>query len=238
MLANINQAFKAYTKSPVNFSAGSFIAVIMYGLCIFAALGVFLVYFMVVSTFSRFSLTDPLTVAVAAIIIILLKLVTSGVNSALARAYSDAGDNKKTLIGSFYMQALRAAPSAFAITIIRDIIWAILLIPVIVLYIFALKGVQYIEIVVGLYAVFITYLIHMLFTPALISSALTNSGVVSSLKQGWRMLQKKHIYFAGVYIVFAITWLLNLIPILQIVSIFVLYPISYSTLITFVEGNE
>ncbi len=238
MLSNIKRAFKAYTKGPFNFAWASLLACVFYGVAVLAALGVFLVFFMTIAAFNHYAINDPITIVVGAIIIILLKLLTGGVNAALAQAYSDASNGKKTGITEFYMKALKSAPSAFAITLIRDIIWLIIIIPIVLLYVFALKGVQYIEIVVGLYALFTMWLIHMLFTPALLSSALTGAGVFSSLKQGFRILKKKHAYFAGAYIVFAITWLLNFIPILQILSIFVLFPISYGTLITFVEGGK
>ena len=238
MINNIKRAFRAYSKVPFAFAWASFIAVIMYALCAFAALGVFLIYFMAVSGFNHYVFDDPFTIGAVFIIGLLLKLLASGVNAALAEAYSDALNGKRATIREFYFKALKSAASSYGITIIRDIVWIIFMAPVLALYIFALKGVQYIEIIIGIYGIFITWLIHMLFTPALLSCALANTGIFSSLKQGFQVIRTGHVNFAGAYILFAITWLLNLIPIVQIVSIFVLYPITYGTLITFVEGTS
>ncbi|MBI5228148.1 hypothetical protein HY988_06165 [Candidatus Micrarchaeota archaeon] len=234
MLSNLKRAFTAYTRTVVSFTSASFMGVLMYGLCVLAGVGIFLLYFMAISGFNKYAPEDPITIGVVIIIVFLLKLLTSGFNAALAQAYSDGFDGRNTKISDFYSKALRSAPSAFGIMIIRDIIWLMFLAPVIALYVFALKGVQYIEIIIAIYGIFITWLIHMLFTPALLTSALTNSGIFASLKQGFRILRSKHIYFAGAYILFAVSWLLNLIPIIQIGSIFVLFPITYATLITFI----
>ena len=204
----------------------------------FAAFGLLLVYFFFLSaigeTFSFESIPTDILLAIVSLTFIFF---ANGLNAGLVCSYRAALWKERVTITKFFNYVIDRAPECFAIQLIRDIIWLVLIGPVIALYIYALNGVQYMDWIVGLVVLMITFVVHMLFTPATLCAGMYDNGIFGSLKQGLGMLRRKHVMFIGLYVLFALVWLLNFVPILQLVTIFFLYPILYTALIVMVENS-
>jgi hypothetical protein len=140
-------------------------------------------------------------------------------------------------ITAFFNNALDRAPQMFAIQLLRDLVWLVLAGPVIALYFYVLVGVPYMDWIAGLVILMITFIVHMIFTPAFISAGAFDSGLYGSLRNGFNVLRRKHVMFIGLYILFAFIWVLNFIPFVQLVTIFFLYPILHTAIIVMVENS-
>jgi hypothetical protein len=144
---------------------------------------------------------------------------------------------EKVSLVEFYRFGMRSAPKLFVITLIRDLIWLLLIAPFAILYVYVLVDYVYMDILSAFILLFITFVVHAIFTPALIAAGAGNMSIYGSLKQGFNLLRRKHINFLGNYIVFAFTWVLNFIPLVNLFTIFFAYPVAYSALIIMVEGG-
>lgn len=242
MFSSIRRAFSAYTAKPFLFMWGSFIYLFMLLIFLLAVLGFVLVYFMAASVLSyeiAFDLTVealPNLVVVAAIVILFIYFMGI-VNAALAKTYRDAVDGVKTSLVDFYYYGLSRAPMMFSVVLMRELITLLIIGPIAAIYYFYLTGYEYMDIVFYLVAFFFLTLIHMIFTPALISAAL-GSTPFDSFRTAFLAIKQKHIRLVGMYILFGFVLLLNFIPLVQLFTIFIIYPVIYSALILFVTEKS
>jgi hypothetical protein len=238
MIASLSKSFTAYSKKPFTFVWCSFLYVLMLALFTLASLGLFMAYFLIASVFNKaVSFTSLSTILVSVLILIILAFFANGLNGALASAYRRAMNREKTSLVTFYSQALSRAPPMFAIMLVRDLVWMALVGPFIALYIYALQGVAYMDALIGAYALFVTFIIHMLFTPAFVSAGAFGTGMVLSLRNSVRLLRNRHIFFIALYALFAVVWLLSFVPFIQLATLFFAYPVVYGAMIVMLESG-
>jgi len=205
---------------------------------LFAVIGLFMVYFLISAVLgAEVSLESIPTLAVLALLTIVLLFFLSGLNGGLAMAYRAAFGRTKTSLARFYSYSLSRTPVMFAIFLASALIWLFLCGPAIAVYYYFLKDMAYMDILFYGYVLFITFTIQLLFTPALISAGAFNTSLYSSMRNNYLFLKNKHVYFLGLYLIFALIWLLNFIPLVQIFTIFAVYPIIYTAMIVMMESG-
>jgi len=238
LFVSLSKAFDAFSRRPFNFVWGSLLFLLFIAVVLLASLGIFMIYFMIASAFNIQMQMDSIPTLIALGIVALVFLfLADGLNGSLAMTYKRALSREKVSLMSFYTYAVRVAPKMFLITSIRDLVWLLLAAPFILVYVYVLNGAAYMDIVIGAIVLFITFVVHALFTPALISAGAGNSGVYGAMQQGFNVLRKRHINLIGAYAMFSIAWVLNFIPLLNLFSLFFLYPVAYSALVMMCEGT-
>jgi hypothetical protein len=201
-----------------------------------ACAGLFVVYFLFASVFNKtVSFSSISTIIVSVFIVIIFMFFANGLNGALAAAYRRAMGKEKTSLVAFYSDALGRAPVMFALMLVRDLVWLLLVGPFIAAYFYALQGVVYMDVLLIAYALFMTFLIHMVFTPAFLSAGAYGTGMVLSLRNTVRLLRNRHIFFICLYALFALVWLLSFVPFIQLATLFFAYPVVYGAMITMLE---
>jgi hypothetical protein len=236
-MESLTKSFNICSKQPFLFVWSSLLFVFMMLLFSFAAVGLFLIYFLFLSAFGQeISMESIPTIAVLGVIGILLIFFGNGINAAVAMAYHEATKKKKISLTKFYSYAVDRAPTMFGIMLIRELIWLLLVGPFIALYFYALEPYEYMDMLLVLYALGVTFVIHMLFTPAFVMAGAFGSGIFSSMKQSLEFFRKKHVYFVAMYMFFALMWVMNFLPFLQIATIFFLYPMAYTAMIIMIKG--
>ncbi|MBD3209976.1 hypothetical protein GF318_01190 [Candidatus Micrarchaeota archaeon] len=238
MIDSLKKSFKAYSKKPFLFVWSTILYIFMLLVFVFAAVGIFLSYFLFLSVFGQeLNLESIPTLAVIGIIVFMLLFFLNGINASLARAYSRAVEKKKTSLYQFYSFIMEKAPETFAVMLMREVLWLLAVGPAIGIYIYFLEGIELMDWLIGLYALFMTFTIHMLFTPAFVLLGGFGSSLYNSLKYGLNFWREKHIYFIGLYILFAFAWLFNFIPFIQIPSLFFLYPVVYAAIVVMLRNS-
>ncbi len=238
MIASLSRAFNAYSRKPFNFVWCSLLYLVMLALFLLACIGLFILYFLFASVINKtVSFTSLSTIIVATLVVLLFLFFANGLNGALAASYRRSMDREKTSLVMFYSDALSRSPVMFAIMLVRDLIWLVLVGPAIVGYIYALQGVAYMDLLIGGYALSMTFLIHMIFTPAFLSAGAFGTGMMPSLRNTSRLLRNKHIFFICLYALFALVWLLSFVPFIQIATLFFAYPVVYGAMITLMESG-
>lgn len=238
MIENLKKSFNAYSKNPFLFVWASLMYLFVFIATVLACFGMVLVYFISMSVFNQPVDLDSIpTMAVASVVALLALLLLNGLNAALAGAYHSSFWKEKTTLTAFYSYAIDKAPTSFAIMLMRELIWLLLAGPAIAIYMLFLVNVPYMDLLAGGYVLSVTFVIHMLFTPAFLTAGAFGTDFYSSLKHAFDFLRRRHIYFIGQYIVFSVAWLLNFIPFIQIASIFFAYPVVYTAMINMVEES-
>jgi len=239
MIASIKKAFSAYTSKPFLFIWGSAVYLFLFLLFLLAVFGLALFYFMVASLVDyEVTLESPVTIGILLLVSVTFIYFTGGVNAALAKTYYTAATGAKTSILDFYHYALARAPYMFGVVLMREFITLLLVGPVAAIYYYLLTETQYMDYLLYFYVFCVVFLLHMIFTPALISVAL-GSLPFDAFRSMFFTLKKKHVYYVGMFILFAIVWTLNFVPLIQLATIFFLYPVVYTALIMFVkEGGQ
>ena len=203
-----------------------------------ASAGLLIMYFLAISVLNiPFDTSSTITMVVCGIIVLIFLFLSGGLNAALARAYHSAFWREKTSLTTFYAIALDKAPEVFGIMLLRELVWLLFAGPAIAIYVMFLSGVAYTDAIVGAYVLFVTFIIHMTFTPAFLCAGTFGTNLFRSLKHTLEFLKRKHIFFILLYIVFAVVWLLNFVPLIDIVTIFIVYPIVYTAMTVMIEDT-
>ena len=238
MIESITKAFNSYSKKPFLFVWSSLMYIILLLAFFFAALGIILIYFLTLSVFDRTLDMESLpTLAIFGVIGLVFIFFTNGLNAALARAYRSAVWDEKTSLTKFYSYALEKSVETFGIMLVRDLFWLLLSGPAIALYYYFMEGVEFMDLLVWTYVLFVTFVVHMLFTPAFISAGAFNMSTYNSMKHAFDFLRKRHIFFIGMFTLFAVVWALNFIPFVQFVTVFFAYPLLYAAMIVMMEST-
>jgi hypothetical protein len=238
LLESMTKAFNAYSKTPFLFVWGTLMYLILLFAFLFAAIGIIILYFVSLSIFG--AEVDPQSLpsmAVVGVIALIFLFFSGGLNAALAKCYRSAFWKEKTSLTAFYSYAIDRAPEMFGIMLIREFVWLLLAGPAIAIFVLFLKEYEFMDLLVGAYVLFATFIIHMFFTPMFIAAGALGADFSSSIRHGIAFMRKKHVYFLGVYIIFAIAWLLNFIPFIQLFMMFIGYPVVYTAMVAMMEGS-
>jgi hypothetical protein len=223
---------------PFMFVWGSLMYVFMLGAVLFTSIGFAMAYIVALSVLNQpVELDSSVSVLVFAIIALAFVFVSGGLNASLARAYHSAYWKERTSMTYFFKFALNKAPEMFGIMLIRDLIWLVIGGPAIAAYVYFLQDYALTDVIVGMYLLFVTFVIHMLFTPAFISAGAFGTDLMSSLRHGIVFLRRRHIYFIAIYAIFALAWVLSWIPLVNFATIFFFYPVMYSAMIVLMEDT-
>ncbi len=238
MIESLRKSFNEYSKGPFPFVWASLMYLFVFIATVLACAGLIVTYFISMSIFNQ--PVDPQsipTLAVASVVVVLLLLLLNGLNAALAGAYHSAFWKEKMTLTAFYAYATDKAPTTFAIQLLRELIWVLLAGPAIAIYVYALNGVPYMDLLVAGYVLSVTFVIHLIFTPAFIAAGAFGTDLYNSLKHAFEFLRRKHINFVGQYMLFSVAWLVNFVPFLQFVTIFFAYPVVYTAMINMMEES-
>ncbi|HSB46419.1 MAG TPA: hypothetical protein VLD37_00270 [Candidatus Bilamarchaeum sp.] len=238
MIESIRKSFNAFSKMPFMFVWASLMYLFMLGAVLFAAIGFGLAYIVLLSVLSiPVDLYSATSMAVFGVIALAFIFVSGGLNASLARAYHSAYWKEKTSMTAFFRYALNKAPEMFGIMLVRDLVWLVLGGPAIAIFLYFLSDVEFMDALLIIYLLFVTFVVHMLFTPALLSAGAFGTDLISSFRHGLVFMRKRHIYFIGIFAVFSLAWVLNWIPLLDLATIFFFYPVMYAAMVLMMEDS-
>ncbi len=238
MIESITKAFNSYSKTPFLFVWGSLMYLILLIAFFFAGLGLVLAYFISLSVFGKeLDLQSLATMSIFGVIAFAFIFFSGGLNAALAKAYRSAVWKEKMSLTKFYSYALDKAPEMFGIMLLRDLLWLLLAGPVIAIYMVFLKDVAIMDILTGMYVISVTFMLHLIFTPAFISAGALGTSFFSSMKHAFEFMRKRHIFFITIYALYAVVWFLNFIPFVQFITLFFAYPVLYAAMVIMFEDS-
>jgi hypothetical protein len=178
------------------------------------------------------------TLFIIALITIALMYFLSGLSAGLFMTYNKALTKSKTSLAEFYAYALHKAPVMFKILLIREFITLLVLVPAIAIYIYFLENIEYMDVVLYIYTLLWIAIIHFVFTPAFLAGGAYGNGLFASLNHAFELIKKMHVRYFGLFVVFAIVWFLNFIPLIQLATLLFAYPVVTTAIIIMMEGTS
>ena len=232
MFDSLSKSFRAYTSNPVGFSLNSLFLILYQVLVVLVVAGLWFIFFFVASIF-YLPADSPIFLVFDALLLVLLFYFSAGVKGAYVWSCNEILEGRRASMLDFFRYIRGNAGTFFFLTLLKYFFTALFTVPLILLYLYVLVDyeVQYLDALIYLTAAFLAFIIHFLFFPSIVSAATYGSSISRSLRLGFRMIKKKNILALGLYILYAFVWILNYIPLVQILSLFVLYPIVYSAMI-------
>jgi hypothetical protein len=190
---------------------------------------------------------------------IILIYLLSAFKGALVKSYAVLSTGSNISFLSIFRYSLSNGPVFFVLCLLKILFIVLFNLPIILFYFLYLKDnpVQYLDIVLLLAALFITFIVEMLMFPSVIAAA-NGMGVGSSLSAGAKFFMRKHVLAFAIFLLYAIIWLCALSPELAsiaflmtgqqyllyslivflplgIMSLLVSYPIVYTAMVIFFQ---
>ncbi|MEM4166137.1 MAG: hypothetical protein QW153_02280 [Candidatus Bilamarchaeaceae archaeon] len=235
----LKSVFAAYGEKPLLFLWGSLLYVFFSLIVLLSTIGILLVSFLLLFFFGYLPNFDtPLNLILYALpttIALLFMLYMNGcITAATIYAYKNATNGTVISLIDFYHYGLSRGPMMFSIGVLRDFFMFIVIGVGTAIYYYGLQGFEYGTHILAIYTLMVLFVFHLITKPGIIACGL-GERPFESFKKTYLVFAKKHIYFIVFFTMYAFVWLMNFIPILQFISLFVLFPLSYSALIKMVE---
>ena len=224
-------------RNPVGFASVSVTYLVFQLLAILVAFGIFIILLFIASIAGIAVAGIPLVV-ISVISFLVFSYFTGGFYASLINSYNQVMVGNKVKFLDFYKFAMERASTLFGIIIIKMAVTGIFTAPILALYLFVLKDQQlplvqpYMLQIVELVTLFMVFLAHFIFFAAPIHAATSRTGVFASIGAGFKTIRQKHISAFVLYAFHSLIWLTFLVPLLDILTLLILYPIMLSALIT------
>jgi len=258
LFKSLSVSFDAYMKKPVQFVLSTFSFLFFNLLVLFALFGIFLVFFILMSVFQLTDNVVPFAILLAILLVFYLYIMC-GLCSALIKAYSTLTDGSKFSFMDFYRHSISKGWNIFTLCILNLILIAIIAAPVVFAFVsyFPDHPMPYVDIILLLMFLFAFFVLQFLFYPAYIAASVYDAGFVRSFALSFQLLMKKHvfslllfaIYSLGIFTIifpfvlayallnfYNFIWGFALAPFLAIIPLFVIFPITYNSLIVFFKS--
>lgn len=225
-------------KNPVAFISSSLIYMVFQFIAILVAVAILLIAIFLASAL-KFDITYTPLLAILSIVVLVYSYFAVAFNGSLINSYNSILDGNKIKFLDFYKYAMEKGFTFFGVCVAKSIVLVIFITPLLLLYYFVLKDLSlpYLEIVVGLILAFLAFLAHFIFFAAPIHAVTSQVGFIRSISMAFGTLKQKHISAFLLYLVYAAIWLTLLVPLVNIVTLLVLYPIILSALIMLVTNR-
>lgn len=229
---SLKKSFSSYTSNPVGFALNSLFLVFYQVLVLLAIAGLWFVVFFIASILQIGVDSIPF-LAIDALLIVMFVYFSAGIKGSYVWACNESVEGRRVSMLEFFRYFMRKSGVFFFITLLKYFFTALFVAPVILAYLYVLVDydVPYLDVLVYLTAALLAFLIHFMFYPAIISAAVYDTSISRSIRGGFQLVRKRNILALMLYVVYAITWILNFIPLIQLFTLFVTYPIIYSAMI-------
>ncbi|MBI2079242.1 hypothetical protein HYT84_00635 [Candidatus Micrarchaeota archaeon] len=239
MFKSLGAGLDAFKANPFQFVYATFISVLLNLVVLLALLGVYLIFFLIMSVLNQTSLVYAFVIFAAFLTLIYVYFL-SAFKGSLIRSYQQLISKKgRFSVRDFYGYALSNGSNFFALTLLKLFLLIVLIAPLVAFYYFYLlahpiKYVDYLLLVLGLGVLFI---VEMVFNPAYMAAALYGSGPGRSLKFSFDFYRKKHVLGFLFFVMYSFVWLFNLVPLIQLGSLLIVFPILYSGFIILFQNT-
>ena len=233
MLSAIKESMDHFSRDPVAFMVPTFLYPVLMLITLGAFSGILLIFFFLFSLigFTGESSTYVLA-AIAAILGIVYMIIAAGYKGSMVNEYNNATEKEPVGLEHFLKYAFKNAPNFFIIGLVKMVITGFVLMPLFLLYYFVLweyhDAYTYLLILLALFLVFI---IEFVFSFSYIAYVARKVSPITAMIISFNTVKEKNINALGVYFVYALVALSTNIPLLNILTYLVFYPIAYTSLI-------
>lgn len=233
---SVKEAVNSFKRMPTMYVYFSVLATLFCLLSLLSGIGLLILVFFLFSIINYSLLSLP-GLVIGVIIALGTFWFMSGVEGATIRFYynllSGRNYNLQSGFTEFLSYILGNASEFFLISLVRAIIAAIPLLLLFIIYTMLQQyNVPYVDVLLSIIGLGMLFIIYFLLFPVFISLAVYDTaGLKAAFKNSIRVLSRGHIKALVLYAAYCFVWVLNFIPILNLFTLFIAYPIIYTSLI-------
>ncbi len=239
MFQSVGDALEHFSRDPVAFMVPTLLYPIFLLITLGAFLGVLFIIFMLLTLVGAGGeITLYALGGVGAVLSLLYILLSAGYKGAMVAEYDNASEKGGVGLMHFMRYALSNSGGLFVISIVKMAIIGFVVMPFLLLYYFVLidlwEGWLYIF---GMLALFLVFMIEFLFSFSFTAYVVRRVSPLTAMIISFNFIKEKNVKAFLVYGFYGLVALSTLVPILNIITYLVFYPIAYTSLILFFKGR-
>lgn len=239
MFQSVGDALEHFSRDPVAFMVPTLLYPVFLLITLGAFLGVLFIIFMLLTLVGAGGeITLYALGGVGAVLSLLYILLSAGYKGAMVAEYNNASEKGEVGLMHFMRYALSNSGGLFVISIVKMAIIGFVAMPFLLLYYFVLidlwEGWLYIF---GMLALFLVFMIEFLFSFSFTAYVVRRVSPLTAMIISFNFIKEKNVKAFLVYGFYGLVALSTLVPILNIITYLVFYPIAYTSLILFFKGR-
>ena len=239
MIESLKKALKIYTRKPKPFFMVSLFHLLAQVLVALAFFGVVFAGIFIVSM-AGLSIEHPAMLILALLATGIYWYLATGFFGAYVKGLDLITHDHKTDFFGFYNSGMKHARTYFGIFIVKVVLELIFTAPIAIAYFVFLKNVKnipYLEHIVVALVFLAMFLANFVTFFGYFSAATLETGSVASIKSSFRVVGRRHIFSLIYYGVLAAVFTTAIIPLLNLLTLFVTLPIVVTGLAIFTEDT-
>lgn len=239
MFRSVSDALEHFSRDPVGFMVPTLLYPLFLLITLGAFLGVLFIAFMLLTLAGAGG--DVMLYAlggVGAVLALAYMMLSAGYKGAMVAEYNNASESGEVGLMHFMRYALSNSGGLFVISIVKMAITGFVAMPFVLLYYFVLAGLwEGWTYIFGLCALFLVFLVEFLFSFSFTAYVVRRVSPLTAMIISFNFIKEKNVKALLIYgfysLVAASTW----VPLLNIITYLVFYPIAYTSLILFFKGR-
>ena len=239
MFQSAGDALEHFSRDPVAFMVPTLLYPVFLLITLGAFLGILFIIFMVLTLVGASGEIMIYALGgVGAVLSLFYILLSAGYKGAMVAEYNNASEKGEVGLMHFMRYALSNSGSHFVISSVKMAIIGCVVMPFLLLYYFLLIGLwdgwTY---MFGILALFLVFIIEFLFAFSFTAYVVRRVSPLTAMIISFNFIKEKNVKALLVYGFYGLVALSTFVPILNIITYLIFYPIAYTSLILFFKSR-
>lgn len=239
LFRSVGDALENFSRDPVAFMVPTLLYPLFMLITLGAFVGILFILFIILTLLGIGGDTMMYVLgAVGAVLAIAYTVLSSGYKGAMISEYNNATEKREVGLMHYMNYALSNCGGLFVISLVKMFITGFVLMPFLLLYYFVLAGLWdgwlYIF---GFLALFFVFIIEFLFSFSFVAYVVRKVSPITAMLISFNFIKEKNVKALIVYLFYSIVALSTDIPVINIITYLVFYPIAYTSLILLFKGS-
>lgn len=235
MFESVGEALEHFSRDPVAFMVPTILYPVFMLITLGAATGVLFVLFLILTLAGADGTVMKYVLGAAGAVLALAYLIlAAGYKGAMVSEYNNATEKREAGLVHYMNYAMANAGGLFLISMVKLAITGFVVMPFVILYYFLLvdlwEGWTYLF---GLVALFFVFIIEFVFSFSFTAYVVRKVSPITAMIISFNFIKEKNVKALLIYGLYAAVALSIWIPIVNIITYLVFYPIAYTSLILF-----
>lgn len=239
MFQSIGDALEHFSRDPVGFMVPTLLYPVFMLITLGAFIGVLFILFILLTVIGLVG--NPVVYAlgaVGAVLALVYMVLSAGYKGAMVSEYNNATEKREVGLMHYMNYALSNSGGLFVISMVKMAVTGFVVMPFVLLYLFLLvdlwEGWLYLF---GAIALFLVFIIEFLFSFAFTAYVVRKVSPITAMIISFNFIKERNVKALLVYGFYALVAASTWVPLLNIITYMVFYPIAYTSLILFFKGR-
>lgn len=239
MFESVGDALEHFSRDPVAFVIPTILYPVFMLITLGAFLGILLIIFLIFTVLGIGGDAVIYTLGgVGAVLSLVYLMLSAGYKGAMVAEYNNATEKKEVGLMHYMSYAMRNSGGLFVISMVKMAITGFAVMPFVLLYVFVLSGLpEILTYLTALLALLIVFFIEFLFSFSFTAYVVRRVSPITAMIISFNFIKEKNVKALLLYGFYALVAVSTEIPILNIITYLVFYPIAYTSLILFFKGR-